>query len=406
VSRPRALAAGLVALCGGTLAIAGCGAGGGAAGKEPRPFPPGGPKVRVEVLSGQRVWVSIPGLAGFPAVFCAREGQLAVERPEGEPDASVATGATLALGPAGSGEPFAVAAGDARAARRYRGTLELECAGGGSCVRAVNSVTLEEYLLGVVGAEMPPLYPLEALKAQAVASRTYALHAMQAGREEPVISATASFQVYRGVEAEHARVRQAVESTRGEVLVHDGRALRAYFHSTCGGRTASAGDVFGDAAIPPLAGAECDGCAGSARARWDLVLSRELIEAAIGRRLEAARERGAPAVGRLRLAELEVAEKTADGRARYVRVVHESGSFEWRADAFRAAVEAVRPGTLLSTAFTVEREGDESWRVRGRGWGHGVGMCQVGAAGLARRGLGYSEIVARYFPGSERVREY
>ena len=107
-----------------------------------------------------------------------------------------------------------------------------------------------------------------------------------------------------------------------------------------------------------------------------------------------------------RLEELEVSERAADGRVLYLRLVHSLGSFEWWAYSFRMAVEARVPGTVLSTSFSLVRQEAGEWLLEGSGWGHGVGLCQVGARGLVKQGLDYRQVLLHYYSGSELAEAY
>ena len=302
-------------------------------------------------------------------------------------------GADFTLSPEGGGAN----------ARSYRGALELRAVGG--TLEAVNAVDLEHYLLGVVGAEMPAYFAGEALAAQAVASRTFALYslrrALEAGRS-PVFRANTGFQVYKGVAAETRSVRKAVAKTRGQVLHWQGALFSSYFHSTCGGRTASVSDAIGDAALQPLSGVACGGCDGSQFSSWRSVLRAEELDSLALAYLA----RTQPGLRMGRLEELEVSERAADGRVLYLRLVHSLGSFEWWAYSFRMAVEARLSGTVLSTSFSLRRQGVGEWLLEGSGWGHGVGLCQVGARGLVKQGLDYRQVLLHYYSGSELAEAY
>jgi stage II sporulation protein D len=125
--------------------------------------------------------------------------------------------------------------------RRYRGTIQVDRVG--RRLRAINVVGLEQYLYGVVPAEVPDDWPAEVLKAQAVAARSYALATRKTGGAFDLFPDVRS-QVYRGVDEEEDSTNAAVDETAGQVLTHGGRVVTAYFHSTSGGRTASVGDVW------------------------------------------------------------------------------------------------------------------------------------------------------------------
>jgi stage II sporulation protein D len=150
----------------------------------------------------------------------------------------------------------------------YRGRLEI--AVGGTFLRVVNLVKLEDYLQGVVAGEMPHSWPLEALKAQAVAARSYALASRVKGKPFDLYSDVRS-QIYRGVAGETARTSEAVRTTRGQVVLHGGKVATTFYFSTSGGRTASAADVFGTA-VPYLVSRPDPYDEASPHHRWGPVL--------------------------------------------------------------------------------------------------------------------------------------
>ncbi|MCI0586909.1 MAG: SpoIID/LytB domain-containing protein [Planctomycetes bacterium] len=267
--------------------------------------------------------------------------------------------------------------------RAYRGAIRVRAWSHGG-IRVLNLLPLEDYLRGVVGAEIGPASPAAALDAQAIAARTYALNALPYG---PLSDGTGS-QVYGGIGREDPRVDGAVERTRGRVLLWRGKPLPAYYHSTCGGRTSDAREIFGIRAIRPLGGAECGFCGGSRFYRWEARLPKESVarlasEIGVGARLLSLRPVDLDPAGRWRAVEFEgdKARSRRSGRELRSRVNQIAGS------------ERVR-STLLEEA---KIEGEEL-RIVGRGWGHGVGMCQVGAIALARSGESADSILARYYP--------
>jgi stage II sporulation protein D len=133
--------------------------------------------------------------------------------------------------------------------RPYRGKLVVRTSGG--TVAAINHVGLEEYLYGVVPDEMPPTWAMEALKAQAVAARSYAVVSRRTGGVFDVFPDTRS-QVYGGVASEEARTNAAIDATAGDVVMHGGRVAHTFFHSTSGGRTAAIEDVWNASPVPYL----------------------------------------------------------------------------------------------------------------------------------------------------------
>ncbi len=278
----------------------------------------------------------------------------------------------------------------------YEGWLEVLVPEEGSPWRLVNRLPLERYLLGVVPGEMPAdSYPRHALGAQAVAARTYALfHILTRPSDTRIhVHSDDRSQVYLGGGAPHPRVVEAVDQTHGQVLLYEGKVFESFYHSTCGGATRGVEDWFGGDPIAPLSSVSCGGCSSSKYFRWDARLAEAKLREALG----SICRRHRIVLGEL-LA-LEPVDPSPGGHCAFVRVVHERGSFEVDADRFRRACSTAGI-TLRSTSFFAERKGDE-FAFFGRGWGHGVGLCQVGAKGYAEQQARYRSILARYYPGSE-----
>ncbi len=241
----------------------------------------------------------------------------------------------------------------------------------------VNVLPLEAYLEGVLGSEMPPGFPLEALKAQAVAARTYALRKKIEQFGQPVhLGSSVISQVYKGLEAEDPRTRQAVEQTRGQILTADLEPIEAYFHASCGGRTESGAEALGRP-LPYLKSVSCP-CSGMAPSRWEMLLPQREIK-----------ERFAGAGNHL-----EVMGRTGAGRARRVSL-GDGRSID--AVTFR---EKLGYGRVKSLWFDVTK-GPAGYTLKGHGSGHGAGLCQWGAKGLAEQGRTYTEILSHYYPGTE-----
>jgi len=287
--------------------------------------------------------------------------------------------------------------------RAYRGIVRISRVPGGG-LRAVNVLNLEGYLAGVVCNEMPSSWNPEALKAQAVAARTFALRARNAGtrRDFDVYDSTLS-QAYGGFGSETEKSRQAVLETWAIVGTYGGKGGRGallpmYYHSTCGGATAAAGEIFGGTTLPPLKGVPCRYCYRSRRYEWsDVVLTKQEISEAMRRSSNAAVRALGP------LSRLEIAATTSGGRVALVRLVDAQGaSATLRSSTFRLLVGAMR---VASNWFTVEDRGD-ALAFSGRGFGHGVGMCQYGAQYLAEHGKTAEEILRYYYPGVKLARAY
>lgn len=253
----------------------------------------------------------------------------------------------------------------------------------------VNRLPLETYLLGIVGSEMNPRWPLEALKAQAVAARTYAMQrrAMMRAAARPYdLASTVISQVYKGAERIRPSVVEAVKQTRGEVMSFRHDLVEALFHSTCGGQTVSAKQAFGGQ-VEYLTPVPCEWCRPSGRYRWNISFS--LGE--ISRRLRAA------GVARGTVRELE--RRAKDPK---VRLVDAKGA---RRVAPRTIRKALGFGKLFSERFAVRTKKQRA-HFDGRGFGHGVGLCQWGAYGQAKDGRTYRQILAHYYPQTRIRRLY
>jgi stage II sporulation protein D len=289
-------------------------------------------------------------------------------------------------------------------------------AAGEGRVTAANVVALEQYLLGVVPAEIPSL-EVEAVKAQAVAARTYAVRNM--GRREARgfdLFATVADQVYGGLEVEDPMATRAVTETRGEILTYRGSPIMAYYHSTCGGRTAAIDEVWDDPPEPYLVSVsdEIPGtggyyCEASNRFRWierwsGPELSRILSEGMREQMGVTANDHA------LRVSDIEVVGRTPSGRAAAIEIRADGETVRAEGDSIRWVLRPEPDRILNSTLFSLEtvREAGEvvHLEAHGGGWGHGIGMCQMGAIGRASAGQGYREILGAYYRGAEVVRIY
>lgn len=296
-------------------------------------------------------------------------------------------------------------------------------------VDATAELGMELYLEGVLAGELLTGWPEASYRAQAVAARSYALHerdrARRAGRAFDVESTTLD-QVYAGANGD-ARARRAVQSTRGVVLVDRGRLLRAYYSSTCGDRPASALGVWGTEggqafnAAPALQAwpRPCP-CDSSPLYRWRVARPEPELRARL-RAWGAANGDVVRGIGEIR--RIEVIERNPAGRPERHRVVDTAGgAYELRAESLRMASNHPAPGLAAITRETRVPSGDLTAEVglaevglaggggggdggvvtfTGQGFGHGVGLCQWGAKGLAEAGEPWESIVRRYYPGAQ-----
>lgn len=282
------------------------------------------------------------------------------------------------------------------AGRRYRGRIVVHAASGQLSV--VNHVDLEDYVAATVGGEMPASWPEQALRAQAVATRTYVLHqralhrrALHQRAAQPQaldwdVRATEQSQVYRGIESETPRTRRAADSTRGEILTLAGQPILAVFHSTSGGRTASASEVWGKS-VPYLGSIDVEYEDDAPFTYWRTVFAPETLSGLLA---AAGSDLG-------RVYSLEVTGRTESGRVERIVARGASRREVWSGDRLRSLVEGLG---LRSRLFDI-RPTPQGFAFVGSGFGHGVGMSQWGARELARRGASYQRILARFYPGAE-----
>lgn len=262
--------------------------------------------------------------------------------------------------------------------RRYRGIIEISRAPSGG-ILVVNELPIEEYLVGLINCEISSHWPIEAVKAQAVIARTYALYQKRARARQPYhLESTVLDQVYAGSGQEDARSRRAVEETAGEVLTFNGDIIQAFYHSSCGGGTESAEDVWG-LSLPYVEPVTCRYCLESPTVRWEQTVSLRAIESSLN----------LPG-----LKDIRVREFSDNGRVRTIELVTARGGVSMSGAAFR---KGVGYSIVKSTRFTLERRGNEVF-LRGAGSGHGVGLCQWGAKERALEGFTYREILSYYYP--------
>ena len=254
----------------------------------------------------------------------------------------------------------------------------------------VNEVPLESYLAGILAREMYGSWSPGALEAQAVASRTYALHELLTRRDRPwYVTAGASSQVYAGVEAESEPVRAAVEATRGEILTENGDPILAVFHSSSGGRTASAREVWGESR-DYLVSVPVEDEWDSPDSYWRVRVSRTTL----GRAAEALGHEIGPVVA------ARIGQRTESGRVAWIELTGEHGTAVLSGRELRGVLGE---STLKSTLFELRQDGEDFVLV-GSGNGHGVGMSQWGARAMARRGDDYRAILRTFYPGARLTR--
>lgn len=268
--------------------------------------------------------------------------------------------------------------------RPYRGSLSILIDGG--LFTVINSLPLEDYLFGLINHEISSKWPLEAVKAQAIAARTYAYFKLGSNKEKPYhLESTVTDQVYGGSSAEDERARRAVTETKGEMLYYGDELARSFYHSSCGGETESAKNVWGKD-FPYLKTVDDSFCSDAPNYFWSYESSFDKIH-------EIMKEKGYSFTKNY---DIRVIERSKSGRVLSIIVA----GVELSGTKFR---QLIGYGTIKSTLFNIEVSGN-TVIFSGSGSGHGVGMCQWGAKGMAEEGRSYTQILDHYYPGTD-VRE-
>ncbi|TCT15351.1 stage II sporulation protein D [Natranaerovirga pectinivora] len=328
--------------------------------------------------------------------------------------------------------------------RKYRGRIEIGRYKSTE-ITAINIVTLEEYLYGVLPGEMSPNWPMEALKAQAVAARTYARYYRDVApkyRFEPYdVCDTTNSQVYKGFSVEHERSNLAIDSTKGVMVYYGNNLIPTYFFSTSGGHTENSEDVW-SAAVPYLKGVPDIYETDPSRRPWVTVLTPESIKDSLNRRN----------VNIGDILDVNVVGYTDAGRVTSLRIIGTGGEYVVNNETTRIwfglysrKFKLIKEDSQLQQVFNVINRtnttvqpvddlyminGDgvtkkvmdakdqfivlsanninnyptikgvkDQYIVVGQGFGHGVGMSQSGAKGMAQNGYTYDQIIEYYYTG-------
>ncbi len=274
--------------------------------------------------------------------------------------------------------------------RYFRGQLDFIRQEKGTLL-VVNRLPIESYIRGVLYHEISHRWPMEAIKAQAVATRSYALYQKRQNKARAYdLTNDIYSQVYGGRTSEHYRTNLGVERTEGEVLVYQGDLIPAYFHATCGGHTEDVTALWNHEPLAPLRGITCPYCQHSPHFGWQRKFSFEEIAAAL-------RAAGYKAAA---LKDIRILDRNASGRIDRLEVTPQKGKpMVITGKDFR---QIMGPNRIKSNAYQIAVNG-QSVRFTGRGWGHGVGLCQWGAQKMAQLRFDYKDILKFYYPQTEVV---
>ncbi|MCC7429736.1 SpoIID/LytB domain-containing protein [bacterium] len=268
----------------------------------------------------------------------------------------------------------------------------------------IEKVELERYLKGVVPSEIPSTDKknFEAIKAQAVAARTYALKNIGKHKNLGIdVWASVKDQVYNGLSGEAELSNKAVEETEGLVISYEGKVQDIFFFSTCGGKTENNSELWSGEQKPHLttiSDAKDDGdfCKISPHHRWQKEFSRTELQQILEANLETSKGE---------LYNIKILNRTQSGRIKTLQLIFRDGTVELKQSEIRNAFkvnEKILPSTLFrADLFFDANNWIEKIVLVGAGNGHGVGLCQFGAIGMAKKGFKFEEILLHYFKGTK-----
>ena len=295
----------------------------------------------------------------------------------------------------------------------YSGSIYFQPAGERT-VYLINKLPLEDYLRGVVPLEIPAIDPndMEAIKAQAICARTYALARMDKQVDSLYdVQPTVPDQVYGGMEHYSALADQAIEETRGIIITYNNEPATIYYHSTCGGSLEAAQNVWPVDSIAYLQGgtdavSDIYSCSGSPYFRWLQTISFSELDSLFD--LNYHKSRLKKAVGDTTEFDLDiqVLNRNASGRVTDLQLNYADTSVVLSGYQIRNFFKNKKGRSLPSNLFYLTQPDDSTLTIHGGGYGHGVGMCQFGALYMARHGFMHYHIISKYFPGTKLVRDY
>ena len=297
--------------------------------------------------------------------------------------------------------------------KEYAGSVYFQPATDNS-VYLINKILLEKYLRGVVPAEIPATSreDYEAIKAQAICARTYALKKIEKNKDGPYdLTATVEDQVYDGYSRYSELADQAVVDTRAVIIAYHGQPATVYYHSTCGGRTEAVENIFPDGHLPYLQGSidavgDIFSCRISPLFRWEetrtftaldskfsMKYGRSLLNHTVSDTLQLSFN-------------LKVLKRNSTGRVSELQVTYADTSLILSGYTIREFLSSTTGKYLPSNLFYLTQPDDSTLTIHGGGYGHGVGMCQFGALNMARSGFKHYHILSKYFPYTKLLRKY
>jgi stage II sporulation protein D len=254
-------------------------------------------------------------------------------------------------------------------------------------ITVVNNINVEDYIKGVLYHEVSHHWPMEALKAQAVAARTYALFSINSPGKLFDVTNDIYSQVYGGRNSERYRTDLAVDHTKGQVLTYNNQIFPAYFHATCGGMTEDAQKLWKIPDLPPLRGVPDSFCKDSPHMHWKKNFRLKDIQDALnlhGYKVDAIKD-------------MHIVDRDRSERIENLKITQKNGQeLIIKGKNFR---DLIGPNVLMSNNYEIVMQGYYVDFI-GKGWGHGVGLCQWGALGMAKQQFNYRQILSYYYPQS------
>ena len=270
--------------------------------------------------------------------------------------------------------------------KRYSGIINISFKN--AQIYVVNKIGIEKYLSSVVGAEMPHEWPLEALKAQAIASRTYALK--KKGNMMFDIDSTQKDQVYKGLESRTLKTQIAVKATRSLVVTHNNKLINALFHSSSAGQTENSEDVWSNKYSYLRSVKAFD--RNNPKLNWRKSFSKNELRNLF------------PLIGGIE--KIKVLKTTSSGRIKSLKIIGQNGSKKILGKDFRGKLRL--NSTLFNYSFmgnnpneviNLNNTSKAYFLISGKGYGHGVGMSQWGAKYMAQKGASADRILKHFYRG-------